>query len=286
MNLAGVLNDNNVAIDWHPNGQEIAVGLNTGKVVVRNIIDKNKNTEKILGRSSNIINLGDAITAIAYSPDGKKIFAAQQLPAKITVWDVESCEDEDFFFNGFSAQQLHMNSDGKSVICLSNHNLLQHLFELDISPHKKMKRYTSDKKKISREANIDPLKCHIVMQTLSRLRDKKKRVRDLNPEAMQDTRNKFTQLKELGFDDKEAEKMILEDKDLLLADEAYDYYLLLKEQLGDAFANMKIGQKGKDICLDDFLKHQPVDDQNQICNQIDMIQLPNAQSNEDVCTIV
>ena len=69
-------------------------------------------------------------------------------------------------------------------------------------------------------------------------------------------------LQKKGISENQVKKMISEDKDVLLGQEEYSYYLFVKEKLGDALKDIKVGLKGRDTCIDDFLREKSENENN------------------------
>ncbi len=184
---------------------------------------------------------------------------------------------------GHEAHDFDWSENGATSFLATQAGLASYIHELPISSYNKMERYKADKKQVVRKTCVDPLKLHITMAKLAKLRGEIKRIPNFS-EALDRARKQFAHLQKLGFDDKEIEKMLLESKNVLLGEEEYDYYILLQQDLRDVFGGMKIGLKGRDNCLDNFLKKNPVNVYDQtVQNRVDK---PPVQEGNWRCNII
>lgn len=247
------------AVDWHPQGDEIAVGWNDGTISVKNIHTKK---ERKFSHFE-----GGIVTAITYSPDGKVLLSAENKSATINFWNAQSEEVEDVLFTKDRVRDIVWLTD-KAIMCLSDQALRKYLLEFDVSSQKKLKRYSPDKSKVVDKVRIDPLKLYLTLQMLAQLCEKKKQDSEIPDFALPKflaqlkLKTDYELLQKKGISENQVKKMISEDKDVLLGQEEYSYYLFVKEKLGDALKDIKVGLKGRDTCIDDFLREKSENENN------------------------
>ena len=257
------------AADW--NDSKFAVGLESGWV---QLLDTQSNCSLIINKycevhSKNFEQLCDCnkeqVVDVKFHPFRNVIASAYESGniQLISYSEDKSISRQDYFqkkhrFESTDMKSINMPYKIRKIFwrkmsmvlsVLSKDRLMHYAYDSNLS-QLPMKRYhVFDKTSELRKTSLDPLKLYMAARRLALVSKKGANDSIVSPDR----------LEKLGFQKKEIKDLIENDKAILIGPEEYDYCLFLKEQ-GLVFDENIIGLKGRDVCLEDFLKQNPEPD--------------------------
>lgn len=292
------------AVDWHSDGRTVAVGTHSGSVLVwdsetgrikasydRWCQHSKRSSPFLLPCHHGCFNHKE-ITNVKWHPEEGHLAAASK--------------DRELLFRGTGRSNyrderddamagvldIGWNEDNKEFVVCAADKVRRYKHEIAVSPESQLDRVVEGRK-VGRKTFMDPLKLLLIMQKLDSCVQKKQDFLkgtpyEIGARMIQIIHGNMDQLKRLGFSDAEITEMIVQSKDMLLGPEGYDYFRYLQGQL-PSLGCVQIGERGKDVHLEEFLTQNRVVEVGQDAGAVipeNVVPFPEANESDWNCAII